>query len=917
MEIHMKKIVLGIIAHVDSGKTTLSEAMLYEAGKIRKLGRVDHQDAYLDTDEQEKKRGITIFSKQAEFTYKNMNITLLDTPGHVDFSAEMERTLQVLDYAILVINGMDGVQSHTDTLWKLLKRYNIPAFIFINKMDMNGADKESIMSDIRKRLDDNCIDMSSEDSLEHIAMCDEHIMETYLETGDIKDSLISSAIRTRKLFPCYFGSALKLEGVTELLDSMDRYMVQPDYAEQFGARVFKISRDVKGDRLTHVKLTGGILKCRDIIGEEKVNQIRIYSGARFENVDMVEAGCICAITGLDDTFAGQGLGIEKQGILPSLEPVLSYKMIYPEDIDTSLLLRNMKKLEEEDPQLQVIWNEATKEIHLKVMGQIQLQVLTQIVKDRYNIDISFGAGQIIYKETIKYPVVGVGHFEPLRHYAEVHLLMEPLEPGSGMQFDTICSEDVLDKNWQRLIMTHLEEKEYKGVLTGAPVTDMKITITAGRAHNKHTEGGDFRQATYRAVRQGLMMAETVLLEPVYSFRLEVPQDMVGRAMSDITRMYGQFSQPEIDGDMAVLTGTGPAATMQEYHKEVMAYTHGTGRLSFTLKGYEPCHNAEEVLSTNTYDPETDVSDPSSSVFCAHGAGYIVDWFDVYDYMHVKEDQGFALAGMEDMLVSDNSSEDYSENTDNASRRMRDRHVTQNVVYDDKELEDIFVRTYGSKDRENASYNKAGFNRYHKENTLNGRTSQAGKNSIGTKPGTTSGMGLGMPGAYKKKNGEKEYLLVDGYNIIFAWEDLKALAEVNLDSARDRLMDLMCNYQGYTGCELILVFDAYKVKQNPGSIEKFNNIYVVYTKEAETADMYIEKTTHQLGRKYKVTVATSDGLEQLIIMGQGALRLSARNFREEVDRVNNSIREKISYMDNGKVTGRIDISQDIQDKISDQ
>ena len=895
----MKKLVVGILAHVDSGKTTLSEAMLYTAGKIRKLGRVDHKDAYLDTDAQERERGITIFSKQAVFTYDGMEITLLDTPGHVDFSAEMERTLQVLDYAILVINGMDGVQSHTDTLWKLLKRYEIPTFIFVNKMDMDGADKDAVFQNIRKKLDGDCVDFSSGDRDEQIAMADERLLDTYLDSGMVETEDIIEAILDRKIFPCFWGSALKLSGVQELLDAMNAYMVMPAYNTEFGGRVFKISRDAKGERLTYMKVTGGNLKCREQIEgtDGKVNQIRIYSGARYETVEEAPAGTVCAVTGLGETSAGQGVGCEQENVFAGLEPVLSYKVSYPEDKDAVVVLRDIRQLEEEEPELHVEFAQETREIFVKVMGQVQLQVLTQIIKDRFGYLISFGMGRIIYKETLAEPVMGVGHFEPLRHYAEVHLLMEPMEPGSGMQFDTICSEDVLDKNWQRLILTHLEEKEYRGVLTGAPITDMKITVTAGRAHQKHTEGGDFRQATYRAVRQGLMMGECRLLEPVYAFRLEIPTEMTGRAMNDITRMHGRFAQPEIEGEMSILTGTAPVATMQEYQQDVTAYTRGQGKLSCTLQGYEPCHNEDEVLAASTYDPELDMANPASSVFCAHGAGYIVDWYDVYDMMHVKEDPGFALAGMEDVLRNI-TSELTEADEDNRKRMARERQGTGVPVYDEKELEDIFVRTYGSNSRENAAYNKAGFNRYNKSVSEadwyvkkaagHGKSKTAGAQTtaVGSK---TADTGIARPGAYRKQKGEKEYLLVDGYNVIFAWDDLKALAAVNIDSARDKLIDIMSNYQGYVGCELILVFDAYKVKQNPGSITKHGNIHVVYTKEAETADMYIEKTTHELGRKYKVTVASSDGLEQLIIMGQGALRMSSRGLREEVERVNRILR----------------------------
>lgn len=897
----MKKIVVGILAHVDSGKTTLSEAMLYTAGKIRKLGRVDHQDAYLDTDRQEKDRGITIFSKQAEFCFGDTGFSLLDTPGHVDFGAEMERTLQVLDYAVLVINGMEGVQSHTETLWQLLKRYEVPVFLFINKMDMSALSKEDLMQDIRRRLDDGCVDFCCENAPEHIAMADEAMLEYFLEYGENRREDVALAIADRKLFPCYFGSALKTEGVEQFLAALDEYTRMPVYGENFGARVFKILRDAKGERLTYMKLTGGSLKCRDMIAyrdtytsddstiymkddesemkSEKVNQIRIYSGSRYDTVEEAYAGTVCAVTGLCNTFVGQGLGAEEKGMIPSLEPVLTYKLIYPQGVDAFQLWEHIKLLEEEDPQLHVEWKEHSCEIFLKVMGEIQLQVLQQMVKDRFGVVVEFGVGHIAYKETIKAPVMGVGHFEPLRHYAEVHLLLEPLPAGSGIVCDSICSEDVLDKNWQRLICTHIMERQHVGVLTGSPLTDIKITVTAGKAHTKHTEGGDFRQATYRAIRQGLMMAECVLLEPVYSFKLEVQSDLVGRAMADITRMCGTFTAPEISGDMSVVSGTAPVAAMREYHKELMSYSHGMGRLNLSLAGYVPCHNQEDVVAELGYHPDADLRHPSSSVFCAHGSGYLVDWYDVYDYMHVKEDEGFAITGQTDYVVEEDMTPINA-----AEAKRQAAKAAGNMTYTEEELEDIFVRTYGTKDRGNESYNKAGFNRYHKTKIAG----QTGSGNGGSR--VPAYKGIGTSGAYQNKKDGKEYLLVDGYNIIFAWEELTELAKVSLDSARGRLMDILCNYQGYKGCELILVFDAYKVKENPGEKTKYHNIHVVYTKEAETADMYIEKTTHELGRKHKVTVATSDALEQLIIMGQGAIRLSARGLKEEIERVNQIIRE---------------------------
>lgn len=899
--------VLGILAHVDAGKTTLSEAMLYTSGQIKSVGRVDHQNAYLDNDAQERQRGITIFSKQARMG----DITLLDTPGHVDFSAEMERTLQVLDYAILVISGTDGVQGHTRTLWRLLRHYHIPTFLFINKMDLAGADHEAVQAQLKKELSDGCVDFTlepycgggqpDEAFYEDLAVCKEELLTEYMDSGSIGQGSIVDAVTERLVFPCFYGSALKLEGVEHLLDALRGYTKARTYPRELAARVYKIGRDSRGVRLTYLKVTGGSLKVKERISydglEEKADQIRLYSGEKYDTADAVAAGEVCAVTGLTATYPGQGLWNEKTTSVPVLEPVLSYRIGLPQDVNPVEMMGKLKQLEEEDPQLHIIWNEELREIHAQMMGQVQIEVLTQLIKDRFGVVVVFGQGNIVYKETIAKPVEGVGHFEPLRHYAEVHLLMEPGEPGSGIEVASDCSEDILDLNWQRLIATHIMEREHPGVLTGSALTDVKITILTGRAHTKHTEGGDFRQATYRAVRQGLMMGECRLLEPVYAFRLEIPTEMTGRAMNDITRMHGRFAQPEIEGEMSILTGTAPVATMQEYQQDVTAYTRGQGKLSCTLQGYEPCHNEDEVLAASTYDPELDMANPASSVFCAHGAGYIVDWYDVYDMMHVKEDPGFALAGMEDVLRNI-TSEPTEADEDNRKRMARERQDAGAPVYDEKELEDIFVRTYGSNSRENAAYNKAGFNRrnksvseadwYVKKAAEHGKSKTAGAQtpSVGSK---TADTGIARPGAYRKQKGEKEYLLVDGYNVIFAWDDLKALAAVNIDSARDKLIDVMSNYQGYVGCELILVFDAYKVKQNPGSITKHGNIHVVYTKEAETADMYIEKTTHELGRKYKVTVASSDGLEQLIIMGQGALRMSSRGLREEVERVNQILR----------------------------
>ena len=896
----MKNIVAGILAHVDSGKTTLSEAMLYQAGQIRKLGRVDHQDTYLDTDSQEKDRGITIFSKQAELAYADMHIALLDTPGHVDFGTEMERTLQVLDYVVLVINGMDGVQSHTETLWKLLERYGIPVFIFVNKMDMTGYDRDYLMDNIRHRLSDGCVDFLCEDSGEQIAMCDEAMLEHFLETGANDEQDVVNAIAGRKLFPCYFGSALKNEGVSELLDGMNRYVVEPVRGEEFGARVFKIGRDDKGERLTYMKVTGGVLKLKDVLtlrnsqGEEsheKVNQIRVYSGAKYDMVTQVPAGCVCAVPGLVNTYGRQGIGACPDGELPSLEPVLSYKVMYPTDVDAVTMVSKLRLLEEEDPQLQVQWNETAGEIYIKVMGQVQLEVVAQMVRDRFGIAITYGQGRISYKETIAAPVMGVGHFEPLRHYAEVHLLLEPMENGSGMCFDSICSEDVLDKNSQRLILTHLQEREFRGVLTGSPITDMKISITAGRAHQKHTEGGDFRQATYRAVRQGLMMAESVLLEPVYAFKIEVPQEYAGRVLADIVKMSGTMDGQEISGETTVITGHAPVYTMREYYSELTAFSRGTGRLQVDIDGYQPCHNTEEVLAERHYDPELDRFNPSSSVFCAHGAGYLVDWYDVYENMHVKEDPGFEISGQLG-YTEDGYAMDIPVNRPGKS--VSEMSIT------DEELSEIFARTFGGdyKDKDVALNGR--FRRTTSEYKVNGqynksqsRDRQPGNGPlVGSRP---ADRGIATPGAFKRRKNGEDYVIVDGYNVIFAWDTLRELSEHNIDSARGKLMDILSNYQGYMNCKLIVVFDGYKVKDNKGERFPYDDIEVVYTKEGETADAHIEKLTHELARKHKVTVVTSDGLEQIVTMGQGAIRMSSRDFKLEVERVNEHLRE--NYLKN--------------------
>ena len=858
----MKNIVMGILAHVDAGKTTLSESMLYLSGTVRKLGRVDHKDAFLDTYALERDRGITIFSKQAVFSLGNKKVNLLDTPGHVDFSAEMERTLQVLDYAVLVISGADGVQGHTETLWKLLKLYDIPTFIFINKMDQQGTDQAALLSELKERLDEGCIAFGKEEStetLEELAMTDEKVLDYFMEHESIRKEEICRLIKERRVFPCYFGSALKLEGVQELLYGFERYMEPYTGTEEFGAKVFKISRDDKGERLTFLKVTGGKLVVKMPVNlvdkEEKVNQIRIYSGAKYETVNEVEAGGVCAVTGLVSSYIGQGFGVEKGTAAPFLEPVLTYQMILPDGADTTKVLRELKQLEEEEPLLNIVWNPALEEIHVQLMGEVQTEILKTMIAERFHLDVEFGTGKIVYKETIKNSVVGVGHYEPLRHYAEVHLKMEPLETGSGLVFDADCSEDVLDRNWQRLILTHLQEREHPGVLTGSPITNMKITIVAGRAHLKHTEGGDFRQATYRAVRQGLKSAESILLEPWYSFVLEVPSDQVGRAMSDIGQMNGSFEGPEAEDKqgMVRLTGTAPASEMRDYQREVWAYTKGRGRITFTLKGYEPCHNAEEVIEQIGYDSERDIDNPTGSVFCAHGAGFLVKWDEVPEYMHIKED--FLSEGSDE--ISD------GEQTITGNAHFGNSSYSSGYG-DDPELLAIMEREFGSKQKERDRYSG-----YRKQ---------------------TVSAPMPRKTVIKDTEPKKEYLLVDGYNVIFAWEELNELAKASIDAARNKLMDILSNYQGFTGCTLILVFDAYKVKGSQGEVQKYHNIYVVYTKEAETADQYIEKTTHEIGRKYKVTVATSDALEQVIVMGQGAYRISARDFYEEVERTEKQIRE---------------------------
>ena len=810
-----KKLVLGILAHVDAGKTTLSESLLYLSGAIRKLGRVDYKDAFLDTYTLERERGITIFSKQALLSIGEREVTLLDTPGHVDFSAEMERTLQVLDYAILVINGADGVQGHTLTLWKLLERYQIPVFLFVNKMDQEGTQKETLLLELKKRLSESCVDFETygegEEWIESVAMCDEAVLEHYLEHGEVTKNDVQRMIKERKLFPCFFGSALKLFGVEEFIKGMDEYMMDVAYPKEFGAKVYKIARDPQGNRLSYMKITGGTLKVKDIltnkksdnkqenqeVWEEKVDQIRIYSGVKFESVKEVEAGTICAVTGLNNTYPGQGLGIEVASDMPVLEPVLTYQIQVPEGTDLTVMLKQLKQLEEEEPELHIVWNESLNEIHAQLMGEVQIEILKTMIEERFGVSVEFGAGNIVYKETIANKVEGVGHFEPLRHYAEVHLLMEPAEIGSGLQFDTDCSEDMLDRNWQRLILTHLEEREHVGVLTGSPITDMKITLVSGRAHQKHTEGGDFRQATYRAIRQGLKEAKSVLLEPYYEFRMELPTEQVGRAMADIQKMQGSFEGPWMEGEMAILTGTAPVSTMRGYQTELISYTKGCGRMFCSFKGYESCHNQEEVIEAIGYDSERDLENPTGSVFCAHGAGFLVPWYQVKDYMHIeaidtirKEKEDFAR---KEMSVKTSSYDDF-------------------ISHD--EIEEIFDRTFGTgsfKKRRDIGATRQVIE-YKKE-----------KKKIET-PSEASFL-------WKQRKEEKkeaikkqeEYLLVDGYNIIFSWEELKDLATVSIDGARNKLMDILCNYQGFKHCELIVVFDAYKLEGHPVEISNYHNI----------------------------------------------------------------------------------------------
>lgn len=845
-----KHICAALLAHVDAGKTTLSEALLYESGVIRTRGRVDHKDAFLDTSPLERERGITIFSKQACFSYGNMDVTMLDTPGHVDFSSEMERTLQVIEYAVLIISGTDGVQGHTETVWKLLQKYRIPTFFFVNKMDLPGADKAAVLKELQAKLSPYCVDFTEEEELlcENVAMCEETLLETYLEEGtfDLKKE-VRRLVSGTLLYPCYFGSALQNEGVEALLEGLESYTKMPEYQKEFAGKVYKITRDDAGQRLTHMKLTGGELKLRDEIeGIGKVNEIRVYSGEKYTLQQEVKAGDICAVPGFTDTYAGQGVGKEADFCANQLAPVCNYQILLPEGTEEAIAWRQLKQLEEEDPNLHLSWQAQTREIFIQPMGEVQLEVIKRMVSERYGMDIAFGSATILYRETIEDTVIGMGHFEPLRHYAEVHLKMEPLPRGSGLQFVTECSEDELDLNWQRLILTHLGEKEFTGVLTGSPITDIKFTLIAGRAHLKHTEGGDFRQATYRAVRQGLRQAKSRLLEPMYQFRMEVPMEQIGRVMSDVGKRHGTFRQQPDDGEMSAIEGICPVASMAGYGTEFAAFTKGRGRMTLSFCGYEPCHNESEVVKNCKYDPDADVENTADSVFCAHGSGFVVPWNEVAKHVHVDT----SIKKRQPVKASTAVPKEPSKKNSKMS--------------EEKELQAIFERTFGP---------------------VKTRVETPAKKVIKAESGKTKTK------EYKPVY-EEEYLLVDGYNIIFAWDELKALAAENLEGARTKLMEIMCNYQGFCGCHLILVFDAYKVKGNPGSVEQFHNISVVYTKEAETADMYIEKTTKEIARKKRVRVATSDGMEQIIILGHGATRISARAFQEEVKRVNDRIAEEV-------------------------
>lgn len=900
----MKQLTLGILAHVDAGKTTLSEALLFTAGAIRKAGRVDKKDAFLDNYELERERGITIFSKQAVFSYEDLRITLLDTPGHVDFSTEMERTLQVLDAAVLLISAADGVQSHTRTLWKLLESYQVPVFLFVNKMDQPGADQEKILAGIQNQLSGNCVDFTPlvgaaateskgaaleadmQEAMEAVAICDEELLNSFLTDGRISQGQLREKIAERKVFPCLFGSALRLQGIEALLSAIEAYAPEKTYPEAFGARVFKVTRDSQGSRLTHMKITGGTLKAKMELTcaedkTEKVNQIRVYSGERFEAVNEAVAGSVCAVTGLLGTMAGQGLGMEKNLESPFLTPVLSYCLLLPEGTDPMAVMPKLKELEEEDPALSFTWEEELKEIHVHVMGEVQMEILKVLIRERFGLEIAFGKGRIVYKETIADTVEGVGHFEPLRHYAEVHLLLEPGEPGSGLQFEADCSEDILARNWQRLILTHLEEKQHRGVLTGSVITDMKITLVSGRAHQKHTEGGDFRKATYRAVRQGLMEAMSVLLEPYYEFRLEIPEEMTGRAMTDMEKLFADFTLAERAEGRCVLTGCAPVETMRDYQKEVYAYTRGQGSLTVRLKGYMPCHNADEVIEERHYDPEADLRNPAGSVFCSHGAGFVVPWNQVKEYMHVES----CFAGDRKAIEESAFQEELEKRKEAARKREENRSASGGEYFlGTDEIDAILQQATGA--GRGLEKKKEGWQRQSR--------------STETRQATTR--------VYQGQPKKEEYLLVDGYNVIFAWEELSALSKVTLDGARGRLLDILCDYQAMKGCRLIVVFDAYRLKGHPEEAYAYHNIYVVYTKEAETADRYIERFAHDNSKKYQITVATSDGLEQIIIRGEGCRLLSSRDLQADVERQKEQTRGILEEKKERQLTSvpRIDI-----------
>lgn len=860
----VKHICVGLLAHVDSGKTTLAEGLLYRAGALRRLGRVDHRDAFLDTDAQERARGITIFAKQAVLTLPAAGrgpetcITLLDTPGHVDFSAEAERALQVLDYAVLVISGTDGVQAHTETLWKLLARYRVPTFVFVNKMDLPGADAAVRLRELRGRFGDGCVDFTGEPDPEALALCSEPLMEEVLANGAPAPDTLAAAIARRQVFPCFFGAALRLEGLDRLLEALQALTRMPPVWPEFGARVFKISQDDAGTRLTWLKVTGGTLPVKAVLlGGEKADALRLYNGSKFRLVNAAVPGMVVAVAGPARTRPGQGLGAEADAEAPLLEPVLNYRASCP-GADPHTLLKALQTLEDEDPQLHVAWRDDLAEVHVQLMGEVQLEILQSILQSRFGLAVSFSEGGILYKETLTAAVEGIGHYEPLRHYAEVHLLLEPAPRGSGVQLAADCPPDTLAENWQRLVLTHLAERTHPGVLTGAPLTDVKITLAAGRAHQKHTEGGDFRQATYRAVRQGLRAAAArgavQLLEPWYDFTLELPAGAVGRAMADVQRMCGAFDAPETLGDTARLRGRLPVATARGYAREVAAYTHGLGRWNVLPAGYDACHDAESVIAASGYDPAADVENPADSVFCSHGAGYTVPWDEVPARAHVDSGLTRRLSPAGQPPQED------------AGARRRRAEAYRGTLEQDKELLAIFERTYGKIRRRGE----------------NGADAQkAARAALHTVPACTPP---------RPQPTGPDYLLVDGYNVIFAWDELRRLAEGSLDAARRRLMDILCNYAGYRRCVPILVFDAYKVRGGAREVERYHNLYVVYTREAETADMYIERATHELAKERRTRVVSSDGAEQVIVLGHGALRVSARAFAEEVAAVEKEIRE---------------------------